>query len=180
MDMGVTAFDTQRLRAAPAQACDLPELEVLEVECDRTFQFDPADEHNHRCTIAECLTQGDLPPGGTRTHYFFFTLREADVLVGFFAFYLGYPHPRTAYLSILYIAERHRRRGLAAEVLRPLREHLAALGMQEMRLHVSLRNITGLRFWVQNGFTHITKIQGSGILLPGTFGGLELRAVLEE
>ena len=158
----------------PATMDDLPALEPIDKECDAYFLFDPTCEENHSCPLAECLTVGDLPPGGVRENYYFYCIRQEDTLIGFLAYYLGYPEKDAAYLSVLYIAEAYRRRGIGAEALAAATQMLLDAHMRGIRLHVSLRNVTALRFWVRQGFDRIMGVECHGNLLPGTFAGIEL------
>lgn len=165
---------TDRLVVETARLSDLDELEMLEKECDAYFSFDPPDENNHSMPIRQCLAEGDLPPGGCKENDFFCTIRQGSAMVGFLSFYVGHPHGRSAYINCLYIARLHRGSGLGQEIISALIRHLKSLGICEVRLHVSLRNATGLRFWVKNGFDQIMQVQCKGNLLPGSFAGVEL------
>ena len=175
MNNPVPAIITDTLLINLANLSDLEELEILEKACIEYFSFDPPSENNHSASIRQCLTEGDLPPRGTKENYYFFTIRQNKVIIGFLAFYLGHPHNRSAYISVLYIAEQHRQNGLGSEIIKALIEYLKSLNIKEIRLHVSLRNTTGLLFWVKKGFDHITKVECNGNLLPNTFAGIELK-----
>jgi len=153
---------------------DLPELEPIDQECDAYFAFDPPSGDNHSCPLEECLTAGDLPPGGVRENYYFHCVRQDGKLIGFLAYYLGYPAKDAAYLSVLYIAQAYRRQGIGAKVLAAVTQMLLAARMREIQLHVSLRNVTALRFWVRQGFDRIMDVECHGNLLPGAFAGIEL------
>jgi len=166
---------TKRLEIKKAGLVDLPELETVEQECDIYFSFDPPCEENHTSSIRDCLLNGDLPPNGVKENYHFLTVQHDKNLIGFLAYYLGYPHNTAAYISVLYISEAQRSSGFGSEVVGCLVEHFKALGMREIRLHVSLRNTTAMRFWVEKGFDRIVKVRGAGNLLPGAFAGIELQ-----
>jgi GNAT superfamily N-acetyltransferase len=153
---------------------DLPELEPIDKECDENFTYDPECELNHDLSLKECLTIGDLPPGGKKENYRFYCIRHNDTLIGFVSYYLGYGEADTAYICVLYIKETHRKDGAGAEILEALIEKFKTLQMKEVRLHCSLRNALGLRFWVRNGFERIITVECDGNLYPENFGGLEL------
>ena len=161
----------------PATLDDFAALEPIDKECDAYFLFDPPNEDNHSCPLEKCLTEGDLPPGGVKENYYFYCLRQDSALVGFLAFYLGYPDKETAYLSVLYIAQAHRGQGIGTQALQAIQAMLPVY-IKEIRLHVSLRNATALCFWVRQGFDRIMNVECGGNLLPGIFGGIELMKTL--
>jgi len=167
-------FLTARLKIETADLSDLAALEKIDAECDEYFSFDPPCETNHSCPLKECIVNGDLPPGGRRENYYFFKVLHGDSLVGFLAYYLGHPHPGAAYISVLYIAREYRARGFGSELAAYLTQYFRSLGMTEIRLHVSLRNTMGLKFWVRAGFDRIVRVEPHGNLLPGAFAGVEL------
>jgi len=174
---------TERLLLTLADINDLPALERIEKECDDYFDFDPACENNHNCPLNECLTMGDIPPGVDKEdfkkdNYFFYCVWQNDDLIGFLTYYLEYKQKDTAYLSVLYIKESCRRNGVGAEIIKSLEEQLSRAGFKAIRLHCSLRNATGLRFWAKNGFDRIVDIQCDGNLYPENFGGVELMKLL--
>ncbi|MDR2687965.1 MAG: GNAT family N-acetyltransferase [Oscillospiraceae bacterium] len=174
---------TKRLSLTLGTAGDLPALAEIIGECNRYFAFDPPSEDNHDCPLEECLTTGDIPPGVAkedyrRENYYFYCIRQGGALIGFLSYYLGYRRKDTAYLSVLYIKEACRANGLGAEILEALTRKLAAAGFKTIQLHCSLRNALSLRFWVKNGFDHITEVECTGNLYPGEFGGLGLRKTL--
>lgn len=169
---------TKRLVMTLADGKDLAELVHIEKECDSYFLFDPPSDHNHSCTIEECLTIGDIPPDGKKENYYFYTIRQDTIMIGFLAYYLEYQQKDTAYLSVLYIKEAYRKNGIGGEIVEALMQKLAAAEMGKVRLHVSLRNALALRFWVKNGFDRITDIQCSGNLFPENFGGIELMKII--
>ncbi len=171
-------INTKRLTMTLADMNDLAELESIEKECDGYFLFDPPCEDNHSCTIKECLTVGDIPLGGKKENYYFYCIRQDDIIIGFMAYYLEYHQKDTAYLSVLYIKEEYRENGIGAEIVEALTQKLITAQIRKIRLHVSLRNATAIRFWVKNGFDKIVDVQCNGNLFPKNFGGIELVKIL--
>jgi len=158
---------------------DLAALDEIDKECDRYFDFDPPCETNHDCSLEECLTIGDIPPGiekdqYKKENYFFYCVWQDGVLIGFLAYYLEYQQKDTAYLSVLYIKEAYRNSGIGAEILEALTLHLSSARFKVIRAHCSLRNATALHFWVKNGFDRIVDVACNGNLYPENFGGLAL------
>lgn len=169
---------TKRLTITLADMGDLAELESIEKECDEYFLFDPPCEDNHSCTIKECLTTGDIPIGGKKENYYFYCIRQDGIIIGFMAYYLEYHQKDTAYLSVFYIKEEYRKNSIGAEIVEALIQKLITVQIRKIRLHVSLRNATAIRFWVKNGFDKIIDVECSGNLFPENFGGIELMKIL--
>jgi len=170
---------TKRLVLTLGSIADLPALEEIDAECGRYFAFDLPSEDNHDCPLEACLTTGDIPSGVAkedyrRENYYFYCIRQDDALIGFLSYYLEYQQKDTAYLSVLYIKEACRSRGLGAEIVGALAQTLAAAGFKAVKTHCSLRNALSLRFWVKNGFDRVTEVECTGNLYPGEFGGLGL------
>ena len=166
---------TERLIMTLANLDDLKELEIIEEECDKYFLFDPPCEENHSCSLKECITIGDIPPGGKRENYFIYCIRQDNILIGFLAYYLEYQNKSDlAYLSVIYVKEDHQRKGIGKEILDKIIERFTTIKIKEIRTHVSLRNLPSLRFFVNQGFDKIINVEGNGVLYPGNFGGLEL------
>lgn len=157
-----------------AELNDLPGLEIIEKECTEYFSFDPKCELNHSCTIRECLTAGDIPPGGKKENYYFYCIWQNNELIGFIDFYLEYQQKDMAYLTSLYIKEAYQNKGLGHEIIDAIMDYFIGIGINEIRLHCSLRNAKALKFWVKQGFNNIAGIESNGNLYPGNFGGIEL------
>ena len=155
---------------------DLPLLEKIEKECDEYFSFDPQGGLNHNCSLEECLTVGDIPTSVNKNdfkkNYFFYCIWQDDMLIGFLSYYLAYQQKDTVYLSLLYIKESHRKKGVGTEILEALIMKFSNAQFKIVRIHCSLRNSMGLRFWVNNGFNHIIDVTCNGNLFPENFGGI--------
>ena len=67
---------TKRLVMSLANLDDLPDLEIIEKECDEYFSFDPPRSENYSCPIKDCITIGDIPPEGKREIYYQKILEE--------------------------------------------------------------------------------------------------------
>ncbi len=176
-------IQTKRLKLTLANPGDLPALEELEKECEAYFRFDPESAAEYNRSLRECLAVGDMIPGVSeeaykRENYRLYCIRKDGILAGWLSFYLEYRQKDAAYLSVLYIKEAYRSGGIGAEVLDALTARLTAAHVKTVRLHCSLRNALALRFWVNNGFRHIVRVECDGNLFPGNFGGVELMKTL--
>ena len=170
---------TPRLTMTLAELKDLPALEEIEKECGKYFAFDPPYAGDHNRAIGDCLTAGDFIPNikdedYKRENYYLHCIWQDDALIGWLSYYLEYLQRDGVYLSMLYIKESYRAKGIGAEILAALALHFAAAGFRRIRLHCSLRNATALRFWVKNGFDRIMDVECNGNLFPENFGGIEL------
>jgi ribosomal protein S18 acetylase RimI-like enzyme len=175
---------TERLLLTPAKPSDLPALEEIEKECDEYFKFDPPCAAEFNRSLRECLATGDNIPGISTLDYrkesfYLYCIRENDAIIGWLSVYLDYLQKGGAYLSVLYIKEACRRRGVGAEIIEALTRKLLSTQYKTIRLHCSLRDATALRFWVKNGFDRILDVECDGNLHPGNFGGLELMKKLD-
>jgi ribosomal protein S18 acetylase RimI-like enzyme len=165
---------TNRLVMTLASLSDLPELEIIERECDEYFLFDPPCDENHSCSLKDCITIGDIPEDGKKENYYFYCIRQNGIVIGFLAYYLEHQKKDTAYLSVIYVNERNRKNGIGNEILESVVNVLSSLKIKEIRTHVSLKNIDSLKFFVRQGFNRIINIEGKGILFPENFAGIEL------
>ncbi|MCL2158119.1 MAG: GNAT family N-acetyltransferase [Oscillospiraceae bacterium] len=171
---------TKRLVMSLANLNDLPDLEIIEKECDEYFKFDPPSPENHSCPIKDCITIGDIPPNGKRENYYFYCIRQNGIIIGFMSLYMEYQRIDMAYLSVIYIKEEYRQKGIGKEILEGIIQTLLNKNIVEIRLHVSLRNVESLKFFVKQGFDNIIDVGSNGNLLPGNFGGIELSKKLKK
>ena len=166
----MNAIISKRLAMTLANLNDLPELEIIEKECDEYFSFDPPCEENHSCPIIECITTGDIPPGGKKENYFLYCIRQNNILIGFTAFYLEYQRKDIAYLSVIYIKEEYRKNGMGSEILIALYDKLSSVSIKEIRTHVSLRNA---KWEHENFITAVPTIFVDDRIFPFEFEDLE-------
>ena len=165
---------TERLVMDLGKIQDLDELELIEKECEKYFSFDPQCELNHNCTIKECLTVGDVPVGGKKENYYFYCIRQNNIIIGFLDYYLKYQKDDTAYISSIYIKETYRKNGIGKEIIDAIVNKFILIGIKKIRLHISLRNAMAINFWVKQGFDQIVNVEYNGNLFSENFGGIEL------
>jgi ribosomal protein S18 acetylase RimI-like enzyme len=89
-------------------------------------------------------------------------------------YYLEYKQKNVAYFCSIYIKETYRNNGIGKEIVDTIVKRFALIGIKKIHLHVSLRNVMALNFWVKQGFNHIINVECNGNLLPENFGGIEL------
>jgi ribosomal protein S18 acetylase RimI-like enzyme len=165
---------TERFVLTLGRIQDLTELESIEKECEEYFSFDPQCEENHSCSIKDCITVGDIPVGGKKENYYFYCIRQNNEIIGFLDYYLEYQKKDIAYFSSIYIREINRNKGIGNEILDTIINKFSLIGIKEIHLHVSLRNVMALKFWVKHGFNHIINVGCNGNLVAKNFGGIEL------
>jgi ribosomal protein S18 acetylase RimI-like enzyme len=165
---------SERLVISLGKVQDITELEMIEKECEKYFSFDPQCELNHNKTIKECLTVRDIPTGGKKENYYFYCIRQDNILIGFLDYYLEYKEKDTVYFSSIYIKEAYRKNGIGKKIIDAIINKFTLIGINEIYLHVSLRNAIAIQFWVKQGFDHIISVEHNGNLLPENFGGIEL------
>ena len=169
---------TKRLVLALAEIIELPEFEPIEKECKAYFSFDPFCEKNPDWTMKECILKEDIPFDGKKENYYFYGIRYDKILIGFIDYYLEYQRKGIAYISSVFINAAYRKMGIGHEVIDAVFEKFEQIGITEIRLHCSLRNVIGLRFWINRGFNQIVSVDCNENLFPNNCGGIELKKTL--
>jgi diamine N-acetyltransferase len=155
---------TPRLTVKDSTLADAPRLTEIFNACSYAEPWDPSfhlvEEDELRGLIRRSLStaEADLP----------FRLQAIRVTgqddpIGYF--HLSHCSPRlpqedTAFISMFVIDPAQQRQGYAQEAAAGLAENLTQCAYVAMWLHVYLKNWPALRFWVQQGFTHIIEYEG--------------------
>lgn len=139
--------------------CTLDDVDALQaIISQQDAFFGSQDVGLHMASAYDCLTKGSLPPNGRKEKYHMLGIYCNGSMCGNLEYYEGYPENDTAYLSLLYLAEPMRGRGVGTEICRQVFSRLAAQGFARVKLAVSVRNPLGLQFWPMVGFTQIEKV----------------------
>ena len=170
-------IETERLLIKPAVFEDLAALNEIYEQTKEYFSFDPSHTF---VTPENCLTEGDLPPGGIKENYEIYTINENGKVIGYFDFYKGFPQKGIAFISLMFISANKRKCGYGKEVADAVCKYFKKIGINEVRLAVSLKNWSGLKFWYKCGFDKITLVAGDNIFSVEGYGCLELKKSLEE
>ncbi|MDR2502072.1 MAG: GNAT family N-acetyltransferase [Oscillospiraceae bacterium] len=152
----------------PSVPADLPVLEDLYAQSLEYFSFDSG---KLPAPPGECMKKGDLPPGGARESYTLYNVLQDGAVVGYVAYYKGYPDGATAYITFTFISERGR--GIGGVAISLVLNALRSTGFRRARCSVSLKNPAALRFWHKMGFAHITMVD-----IEEDYAGLELETIL--
>jgi GNAT superfamily N-acetyltransferase len=158
-------WSTPRLTITDGALEDVPRLTAIFNACSYAAPWDPTfrviEEKEVRPLIERSLSadEADLP----------FRLQAIRITgqddpIGYF--HLSHWSPRlpqadTAFISMFVIDPAQQRQGYAQEVVAGLAECLAELGYVAIWLDVYLKNWPALRFWIQQGFTHIIEYDGA-------------------
>lgn len=143
---------TARSLCAEADFADIHALYVACADFVRLSQGAPPTEASTRAALAE------RAPGTTDADACLWgvSLRDApDTLIGLIEGVYGYPKPDVWFLGLLMLHPDHRGRGLGAELIPNLLQHVAARGAASVQLAVLQRNPDARRFWTRLGFTHL-------------------------
>ncbi len=168
---------TARLLLKPATFEDLTALNEIHEQVKEFFYFDPS---HTSVTPVKCLEEGDLPPGGVKENYAIYTINENNIVIGYFDFYKGFPQKGIAYISLMFISTNKRKYGYGKEVVDAVCKYIKKSGINEVRLAVSLKNWSGLKFWYKCGFDKITLVSGDKVFSLKGYGCLELKKSLDE
>ncbi|MHC1776202.1 MAG: GNAT family N-acetyltransferase [Lentimicrobium sp.] len=173
--------ETDRLIIADADPALCDELqEICETWDDKKLMEGEEFEPGY---IRKCLAEGDLPPipGASKEHYRLksFHLKESGRLIGFTDLYFGYPTEKTAWISIILISKVHRKEGFAQEAIEAISAECTRAGFEQIGIGVYLKNLRGLRFWINAGFREVTGISAEDDNSENTFAFIRLVKILK-
>jgi RimJ/RimL family protein N-acetyltransferase len=116
-----------------------------------------------------------LPPGKGYDDKFVLGIEADGAMVGCIDCIRGYPDASTAYVGLLLIAEKHRRRGLGRAACRALEACVSRWdGITRVRLGVLRTNEDARRFWLAQGF------RATGETKPYRYGPIVTATLLFE
>jgi ribosomal protein S18 acetylase RimI-like enzyme len=135
------------------------------------------DSRNAPEGLAVRFTQRrNLPPKGTESglHNLLLCDLRSGTPLGLLSLYMGYPEKHVAYIGELFLHPRFQGAGLGREACRRL-ETILRLGPATcVRVGVGLRNWNALRFWIRQGFVHVTGMSGDRRFSPEGHAFIEL------
>jgi ribosomal protein S18 acetylase RimI-like enzyme len=129
----------------------------------------------------QVFLNGNYPKGGNRSDSRLqcIKLRENGQIIGYIDFYQGYPTVDTLYIGFISICSLFRGKGYAREVIETLSRKAQNKGFKKIRVNVSLKNWSALRFWVKNGYTSVIRITGDTDYACEKFSNIELEINFE-
>lgn len=158
-------WSTPRISVADSTLADAARLTAIFNACNYAHPWDPTfriiREEELSLLIGESLSTE-----GEDLYFRMQTLRVIgqDDPIGYF--HLSHWSPRlpqagTVLISMFVINPAQQRQGYAQDVVAGLAERLSQLGYKAIWLDVYLKNWPALRFWIQQGFTHIIEYEGA-------------------
>jgi len=128
----------------------------------------------HVPTIDE-MRPAQLPPGKRPEHNYFFGIYLRDEMIGCADLLRGYPDAKTAYLGLVLISERYRRRGLGVRACVELEKIARSWPeISVIRGSVPVTNDIVAKFWQRMGATD------TGIRKPYAAGEVKCEAIIFE
>jgi ribosomal protein S18 acetylase RimI-like enzyme len=118
----------------------------------------------------------NLPPGGTAQGLRNLVLCEIHngAPMGLLSLYMGYPEKDVAYIGELFLHPDFQGAGIGREICLRLEAVLRNGPARRVRVGVGLRNWNALRFWVRQGYVHVTGMSGDRCFTPEGHAFLEL------
>lgn len=159
----------------PADSTHIEALNAVYEEAAAYFCFDPG----HTITAPrDCMEAGDLPPNGIRKNFRILCCYVGDSLSGYLTFYEGYPSGEDAYICFFYLRECVKHKGVGTAAVQLLSEYFRSRGFAKIRVSVSLKNWSALRFWVKQGFDRVTLVACDAEYSQAAYGCVELEKSL--
>ena len=171
-------WETERLSIRDSALDELPELEVVSEACSYVNEWTGwrSEEHPGE-SLSAALTDGVLPPGGSKQFYRIqsIRLRDTERVIGFLAGYHGWPTTDTFFVTEVMIHPEFQGQGYGRELARELCDLVGTLGAYtRIRLLAALKNWPALRFWMRAGFDRLVDYQGDKRYSAETFAYLML------
>jgi diamine N-acetyltransferase len=182
-------WQTHHLVVKDSVLVDIPELDQVSHACAYMEEWSGWKQEDHSGWIAEYnpeqstlafITEGELPPNGSKEFWRVQSLRLSDTgqMIGFLAVYHGYPTANFVWINYLLIHPDFQGKGFGQELVRGLCDEVQSLGYPGMRTLVDVKNWPALRFWVQQGFDKIIQYHGDKVISENTFAHLTLEKML--
>lgn len=128
--------------------------------------------------IESCINgKDDLPPidnADTKNYRIMVIENTEDEIVGFFNVYHGYPSEDCLWIGMFLIDRKYRHNEFGSKTIASIINIAKENGWLRFGLGVYLKNWTGLRFWINNGFKEIGGIFGDKQYSNNTFSLVSL------
>ena len=109
-----------------------------------------------------CITNGDLPPikEANIANYKLNIIQYNNDVICYFDLYYGYLKIDHLWISVFVISSEFRSMGHARKILKKIEAEMIPNSINKIAIGVNLSNISGLKFWTQNGFTDVLGVYG--------------------
>ncbi len=183
-------WHTDRLVVRDAAIVDVPRLTAIFNACeyvgewDETFyaieqdvmqrfvQQSMSDDEDFREFRLQCVLVRDSLSQDS-------ALQDSSEIIGYFHCYHNLPKPHYFWISMFVFHPDFHDKGFGSEVVKGLCEQLTMLAYKALRTRVYLKNWTGLRFWIDAGFTSITQYKGDATFAADAYASLRLERALK-
>ena len=157
-------WTTERLIIADGVLDDVARLTAIFNACSYVEPWDPTFHLIEEDELRQ-LIQRSLSTHGEDLYFRLQAMRRAGEENPIGYFHLSHWSPRlpqadTAFISMFVVDPAFQGQRYAQEVVGGLAEQLRQLGYAALWLEVYLKNWPALRFWIQQGFTHIIEYDG--------------------
>jgi ribosomal protein S18 acetylase RimI-like enzyme len=151
-------WQTDRLAVRDGSLAEIAELRELFNTCHHLENWDPTFILVSTEEMTQLVAQSVNAPAAGERQFRLQTARPRGDLriIGYFHTYQRQPHPDVAFISMMVIHRDFQGSGYGRELVTGLWQQLRLLGWcRAVWLHVYLRNLPALRFWISQGFTTI-------------------------
>lgn len=178
MKIILDTWSSQRLIISNLQEEEISVVQDL-YETSRYMNQWDGQEYNPE-HIRNCFVEGNLPPDGKLENYRIQTIRnnEDQTIIGILSVYHGHPAIESIYLEFLYIDRSIQKQGFGQEFINTFIELTTDLGYKEIRINVSMKNWSAIKFWIKSGFNNVSGIYGDSEYSEHTYANLELIKIL--
>lgn len=157
-------WQSERLTVRDATEEDLPELRKAYEECSYIEDWIGNHDESEDPMLREFLGES-LPPEGKKELQRLQTILDSSsgAIIGYFAFYHGYPDSETFWIGCLAIRPAFQRQKFGKEVIASLIENVKSLGnFSRVGIGVGVGNDPAMKFWESCGFTDLIKTEDHG------------------
>ena len=167
-------LDTHRTTLLYYKEQDISELKDVYLSCGYMKEYSGI-EHKEEY-IDQCLSEPELPPSGSNEFIKFRSIKskEADKIIGFLEYYMGYPDSKTIWIGGLFIHRSYQQKEYGKEVVEEFTKQAKEAGFNYAGVGVYLKNWQALRFWSGCGFDTIRGIFGDKVYDVDKFSAVQL------
>jgi len=176
------AWQTDRLLLQDSQLAEVGRLREIFNACTETVgPWDATFRPESEATFVELVNKGlEIEPSAKSSFQMQSILwPEAKTVVGYYHLTHCHPRPYVAFVSMFVLHPDFQGQQLGQEVVRELAVQLKQNGRKAIWLDVYLKNWPALRFWFNNGFTHIIDYDGDKVHTPHGHAWLVLEKRLD-
>lgn len=169
-------WGTQNLLLEDATQVEVAELQAVYDNCSYIGDWTGADGGGENY-MQEEFDKRHLPPEGVSELHRLQSIKlKADgEIIGYAVLYHGFPDEKTLWIAILAIHTDHQGKQFGKEFTEGLIAETKKLqGYNRLGLTVGIKNWPALRFWINNGFTNVLKLNGDKVHSEKTFADLWL------